>query len=363
MAIIFTNLILESILDSVTSFGLYIFDMKNPIKILLRVKEFDIPLNRIDIWVTEAIKASNSTKQELNYNQISLSRSRVKKLIENNNLEIDGIIINDPSFKIKVDQTIKIVLPTPEDPIPLPQNINLEVIYEDEFLIILNKKAGIVVHPAPGSPDRTLVNALLYHCGKRLQGIGGVKRPGIVHRLDKNTSGVMVVAKTELSHFKLCEMFNHHDLDRRYHAIVWGQPKNKGLVEKPIGRSFVNRKKMAISEKGKMALTKWKILDIYPPLATLIECKLETGRTHQIRVHLSDLGHSVVGDPLYGKPLTQKKLENNLYKQKFQLVKSFDRQALHAKKLSFNHPITSKFLEFETPIPNDMVNLINILKN
>ena len=284
-------------------------------------------------------------------------------MIESNNLEIDEIINNDPSLKIKINQTIRIFLPIPEEAIPLPENISLDIIYEDEFLIVINKQAGMVVHPAPGNPNNTLVNALLYHCGKNLLGIGGVKRPGIVHRLDKNTSGVMVVAKTEISHIKLCEMFSHHDLDRRYNAIVWGQPQNEGIVEKPIARSFINRKKMAISEKGKIALTKWKILDIFTPLASLIECKLETGRTHQIRVHLSDLGHSVIGDTLYGKPLPSKKLPSNISKDKFKLLKSFNRQALHAKKLSFNHPITRKFLEFDTSIPKDIFNLINILKS
>ena len=337
--------------------------MKNPIKILLRVKDFDIPLNRIDVWVTEAIKVSTTAKQELNKYHLLLTRSRIKKLIESNNLEIDHIINNDPSLKIKINQTVSFFLPIPEESIPLPENINLDIIYEDEFLIVINKKAGMVVHPAPGNPNKTLVNALLHHCGKNLHGIGGVKRPGIVHRLDKNTSGVIVVAKTEVSHIKLCEMFSHHDLDRRYNAIVWGQPQNEGIIEKPIARSFINRKKMAVSEKGKMALTKWKILDIYTPLATLIECKLETGRTHQIRVHLSDLGHSVIGDNLYGRPLPSKKLPNNICKEKFKLLKSFNRQALHAKKISFNHPITRKFLEFETSIPKDILNLIKILRN
>ncbi len=302
-------------------------------------------------------------KKGLNKYNLSLTRSRVKKLIESNSLEIDEVINNDPSLKVKINQIIKIYLPIPKEPIPLPENIKLDIIYEDEFLIVINKKAGMVVHPAPGNPDKTLVNALLHHCGRNLQGIGGVKRPGIVHRLDKNTSGVMVVAKTEISHTELCKMFSHHDLDRRYNALVWGQPKDEGLIEKPIGRSSINRKKMAISKIGKMALTKWKILDIYTPLATLIECKLETGRTHQIRVHLSDLGHSVVGDTLYGSPLSIKKLPSNLYKEKLKLVKTFSRQALHAKKLSFNHPITKKFLEFDTSIPKDMLNLIKILKS
>ena len=336
--------------------------MLNPIKIELVVKKFDLPVNRLDTWVTEAIKASPTSKQELDSNNLSLSRSRVKKLIENFNLQIDGVTINDPSFKIKDYQSITLIIPKPDDAIPFPEKIDLEILYEDKFIIVLNKKAGIVVHPAPGSPNGTLVNALLYHCGDTLQGIGGVKRPGIVHRLDKNTSGVMVVAKTELSHARLCKTFSSHDLDRRYNAIVWRQPQNKGLIEKPIGRSTFDRKKMAVSNKGKMAITQWKVLDIYPPLASLIECKLETGRTHQIRVHFSDLGHSIIGDPLYGKPLSPKKILDKIHKEKIASARLFQRQALHATKLSFLHPINNKYLEFISPLPSDINDLINILK-
>ncbi len=344
-----------------SSFGLNILDMVNPIKIILQVKDFDLSINRLDLWITEAIKASDDAKQELNKNNLLLSRSRVKKLIESDNIEVDGIKIKDPSFKIKANHTIKIYLPIPTESIPSPQNINLEILYEDEFLLVLNKQAGMVVHPAPGNPDKTLVNALLYHCGESLQGIGGVKRPGIVHRLDKNTSGVMVVAKTELSHAKLCEIFSNHDLDRRYNAIVWGQPVGKGIIEKPIGRSTINRKKMTICNKGKSAITKWKVLNTFLPFATLIECKLETGRTHQIRVHLSDLGHSIVGDPTYGKPLAKRKIINHFSKEKLKLIKQFDRQALHAIKLSFKHPITNHNLDFISPLPYDMIKLIEIL--
>ena len=337
--------------------------MINPIKIQLIVKDFDIPTKRLDVWVTEAIKASPVSKQDLDSNNLSLSRSRVKKLIENNNLKIDGIIINDPSFKIKNFQLITIIIPIPNNAIPSPENIHLKILYEDNFILVLDKDVGMVVHPAPGSPNGTLVNALLYHCGNTLQGIGGVKRPGIVHRLDKNTSGVMVVAKTELSHARLCETFMAHDLDRRYNAIVWRQPHNEGIIKKPIGRSIFDRKKMAISTKGKMAITKWKVLDIYPPLASLVECKLETGRTHQIRVHFSDLGHSIIGDPLYGKPMSQKRIVDNVDKQKITSARLFKRQALHATKLSFMHPMTKKYLEFISPLPDDINQLIDILKN
>ena len=337
--------------------------MINPIKISLSIKDFDIPYDRLDVWVTEAIKVSGFAKQELNNSNLSLSRSRIKKLIEGKNIKIDGVEVKDPSFKIKNSEVITIQFPPADNPIPLPEKIDLEILYEDQYIIILNKQAGIVVHPAPGSPNGTLVNALLYHCGKSLEGIGGVKRPGIVHRLDKNTSGVMVVAKTETAHVNLCETFSNHDLDRRYNAIVWGHPTNIGIIEKPIGRSSFNRKKMAVSPRGKMAITKWKVLDVYAPVASLIECKLETGKTHQIRVHLSDMGHSIIGDDLYGKSLSENRYRNSFYKEKVQRMKSFNRQALHATKLSFNHPITGKYIEFISPLPKDINQLIEILKN
>ena len=336
--------------------------MTYPLEIILPVKDFNIITNRLDVWITKAIKASDESKQELNKKSLSLSRSRVKKLIETNQIEVNNLIIKDPSFKIKPNHIVKVNLPIAIEAIPSAQNINLDILYEDQFLLILNKKAGMVVHPAPGHPDKTLVNALLFHCGKSLKGIGGVKRPGIVHRLDKNTSGVMVVAKTELCHIKLCKIFSNHDLDRRYNAIVWGQPSTKGIINKPIGRSAINRKKMTISNNGKLAITKWRILDIYSPLASLIECKLETGRTHQIRVHLSDLGHSIVGDPTYGKSLLKKKVISAFSEESLKLIKQFDRQALHATKLSFEHPITKKYLDFASPLPADMKELIRVLK-
>ena len=336
--------------------------MINPIKISLFIKDYDISYGRLDVWVTEAIKVSSFAKQQLNDSNLSLSRSRIKKLIEGKNIKIDGLEVKDPSFKIKNSKLITIQFPAAENPIPLPEKIDLEILYEDQYIIILNKQAGIVVHPAPGSPNGTLVNALLYHCGKSLEGIGGVKRPGIVHRLDKNTSGVMIIAKTEAAHVNLCKTFSNHDLDRRYNAIVWGQPANIGVIEKPIGRSSFNRKKMAISPQGKMARTKWKVLDVYAPLACLIECKLETGKTHQIRVHLSDMGHSVIGDDLYGKSYTENKYRNNTHKEKIQHLNSFNRQALHATKLSLNHPITKKYMEFTSPLPKDINKLIKIFK-
>ncbi len=362
IAIIFIALILDITKEVFSVFGSNILDMTVPIKILLVVKDFNLPFERLDTWITEAIKVSDSTKQLLNENNFSISRSRVKNLIEDKQVKADGVIINNPSLKIKNCEVIEILLPEPKEAIPLPENIKLDILYEDNFIIVINKKSGMVVHPAPGSYNGTLVNALLYHCGENLKGIGGVKRPGIVHRLDKNTSGVMVIAKTELSHRNLSKIFFNHDLDRRYNAIVWGQPINEGFIEKPIGRSQLNRKKMAVVEKGKIAITKWKILDIFSPFASLIECKLETGRTHQIRVHMSYLGHSIIGDDLYGKPLAQKYFKNLYLKEKNKLIKSFSRQALHATKLCFNHPINNKYLEFSSQLPEDISVLIENLK-
>ena len=362
IAKIFIILILETTKDVFSFLGLNVSDMRVPIKISLNVNDFSLPYERIDLWVTEAIKVSEETKQQINFNNLSLSRSRIKTLIESKHLKVDGLTIVNPSFKVKNCKTIQIILPIPVNPIPSAEYIKLDILYEDDFIIVLNKNSGMVVHPAPGYPNGTLVNALLYHCGNNLQGIGGVKRPGIVHRLDKNTSGVMVVAKTETAHLNLSRIFFNHDLDRRYNAIVWGQPLSKGIIKKPIGRSLFNRKKMSVVQKGKMAITKWKILEIYSPLASLLECKLETGRTHQIRVHMSDLGHSIIGDDLYGKIPSHKVFKNNSVKDKTKLIKSFKRQALHATKLCFEHPISNKYMEFSSSLPKDITNLIDNLR-
>ena len=363
IAIIFIVFILEITKDAFSFLGLNILVMTIPIKISLNVKDFSLPYQRLDVWVTEAIKVSDQTKQQLNLNDFSFSRSRIKTLIEGNHLKVDGIIINNPSFKVTNCEKIQISLPIPIEPIPLPEDIRIEIIYEDDFIIVLNKESGMVVHPAPGSPNATLVNALLHYCGDSLKGIGGIKRPGIVHRLDKNTSGVMVIAKTEIAHTNLCKIFFNHDLDRRYNAVVWGQPINHGIIEKPIARSKLNRKKMSVIQNGKVAITKYKILEIYPPFASLLECKLETGKTHQIRVHMSNLGHSIIGDDLYGRPPSQKKFKSNVIKEKIKLIKSFNRQALHATKLSFNHPINDKYMEFSSNLPKDIIGLIENLKS
>ena len=238
----------------------------------------------------------------------SLTRSRVKALIESRRVALaDGRTIEEPSRKVKTGECFIVDIPEPEPAAPRPQAIDLDILYEDSDLLVLNKPAGMVVHPAPGNPDGTLVNALLAHCGDSLSGIGGVRRPGIVHRLDKDTSGVMVVAKNDRSHQALAKLFAAHDLTRIYQALVWGGPKaQKGTIEAAIGRHPVDRKRMAVrNSSGRMAVTEyWVERRFGPPLApvaSLLGAKLGTGRTHQVRVHLAHLGCPVVGDPVYGR--------------------------------------------------------------
>jgi len=243
----------------------------------------------------------------------------------------------------------------------LPQDLPLDILYEDEHLIIINKAAGMVVHPAPGHPDGTLVNALLHHCGETLLGIGGERRPGIVHRLDKDTSGVMVAAKHQAAHEGLSALFAEHDLERTYQAVLWGAPSpTSGVVEGAIGRDRMNRKKMAVDLKhGKEAVTHYQVLKHLGLGATQVACTLETGRTHQIRVHMSAIGHSLMGDPLYGRASPARKARFTEEQQK--AIAAFPRQALHAAVLGFVHPITKDFVRFESELPADMENLINAL--
>ena len=235
------------------------------------------------------------------------------------------------------------------------QDIPLTIVFEDEHLLVVDKPAGLVVHPAAGNLDGTLVNALLHHCGGSLSGIGGVARPGIVHRIDKDTSGLLVVAKTNVAHEGLARQFAAHSIDRRYLAIVNGIPKAKeGTIDAPLARSAANRKKIAIVEgrRGKRAVTHWKRLNVLKD-AALVECRLETGRTHQVRVHMASIGHPLVGDPVYGRAgKTHGKILKEL---------QFHRQALHAAELGFIHPATKHRLSFSSPMPPDMQELFNAL--
>jgi len=297
-----------------------------------------------------------------------VSRSRLKALIKDGN--VSGIAngdrktIKSPSYGVKLGEVFTVVTPEPEDPDPQPEDIPLDVIFEDEHLIVINKAAGMVVHPAPGSPTGTLVNALLYHCGDSLSGIGGVKRPGIVHRIDKETSGLLVMAKNDKTHIGLSEQFADHTTERRYIAVCRGLPKPlSGKIEGNIARHPVDRKRMAVSERGgKWAVTHYKPLATYTqagtPLATQIECQLETGRTHQIRVHMAHIGHPLVGDPVYGG---SNKLSNRIKGPVRAALQSFKRQALHAKSLGFMHPISGKAFKFESELPYDIKELLEAL--
>ena len=284
-----------------------------------------------------------------------LSRERIKALIADGKVAIDGEAAASPSAKVAPGARYEIHLPPPDDPQARPQDIALTIAYEDEHLIVVDKPAGMVVHPAAGNRDGTLVNALLHHCAGQLSGIGGVARPGIVHRIDKDTSGLIVVAKTDRAHEGLARQFADHSIERVYTAICNGHPAPPaGTIDERIGRSDANRKKMAVlpkdSSRGKHAVTRYKTMERLAHCA-LIECRLETGRTHQIRVHLASIGHALVGDPVYGRasaplrPILQ------------QL--GFDRQALHAGVLGFVHPVTGTALRLRSEIPADMRELID----
>lgn len=286
------------------------------------------------------------------------SRSRIKALIEQGHCKRNHVPIKNPSTPIKTNDKIELQIPEVKEYSLIPQDIPLEILFEDNHLIVINKPAGLVVHPAPGNENGTLVNALLAHCGDSLSGIGGEKRPGIIHRLDKDTSGVMVVAKSEQALSKLSADFADRTINRLYHAICWGIPNpSPGSIEGNIGRDPYDRKKMTIVKKGgKYAKTNYKIQKIINPAVSFIQCKLDTGRTHQIRVHLSKQGHPLIGDPVYLKriPAIAKILPID---QRNELL-DFPRQALHATLLGFNHPISNKYHEFETSLPQDMERLI-----
>ena len=281
----------------------------------------------------------------------TLSRERLKSLIRSGAVEAAGQPVRDPATKVRGEEAFRVAVPEPTAAHNEPQDISLKVVFEDEHLLVVDKPAGLVVHPAAGNLDGTLVNALLHHCGGSLSGIGGVARPGIVHRIDKDTSGLLVVAKSDVAHEGLARQFAAHSIDRRYLAIVNGVPRSaQGKIDAPLARSAANRKKIAIVEgsRGKRAVTHWRRLQ---PLrdAALVECRLETGRTHQVRVHMASIGHPLLGDPVYGRNRPEhRELLNRL---------NFKRQALHAAHLGFVHPITSAALSFSSEIPDDMQGL------
>ena len=289
-----------------------------------------------------------------------LTRSRIKALIETGHVVSGGETINHPSTRVKSGQTFAILVPEARESELVAQEIPLDVVFEDAELIVIDKPPGLVVHPAPGNPDRTLVNALIAHCGESLKGVGGVRRPGIVHRLDKDTSGLIVAAKTEAAHRELVRQFAGREIERVYTALVWGRPRPaSGKIEGNIGRSPRNRKKMAVLARGgRPAVTRYKTVQSWSGgSVSQVECRLETGRTHQIRVHLAARGHAVIGDPLYGRG-GKGRLQRLLGITEAAASGIINRQALHARSLAFRHPASGQWVKWESALPADMMGLI-----
>ena len=295
-----------------------------------------------------------------------LSRSRLKALILAGDVAIGERTIRDPGHRVNAGDAVAIVIPAPEPAAPQAEAIPLNVVYEDAEIVVIDKPRGLVVHPAAGNWTGTLVNALIAHCGESLSGIGGVARPGIVHRLDKDTTGLMVVAKTDRAHRSLSSQFADHGrsgpLKRGYLAFVWGAPERpKGMIEAPIARHPRARDKMAVRAGGREAVTHWEVLERYPsgggdaPVASLLACRLETGRTHQIRVHLAHIGHPLLGDHAYGSGFKTK--AGQLAPEARTALEALGRQALHAYLLGIEHPLTGESLEFRSELPGDLVRL------
>ena len=302
-----------------------------------------------------------------------MSRSRLQRLLRDGHVEMAGGRVTDPSARPDIGATVRLAAPPPEPATPAAEPIPLVIVHEDDEVVVIDKPAGLVVHPGAGHGTGTLVNALLAHCGDSLSGIGGVARPGIVHRLDKDTSGLLVVAKTDRAHKSLSAQFADHGrtgpLERAYLAFVWGAPEpRRGTVEAALGRSSANREKMAIvtPERGRHAVTHYRVEELFPsgasnprsqiePVASLVRCELETGRTHQIRVHLAHLHHPLLGDGVYGAGFRTKIAR--LPAEARALVEALGRQALHATLLQFSHPATGEVLRFDSPLPRDLAGL------
>ena len=317
---------------------------------------------RSEKLVVAAEEAGERLDRVLAQRLAELSRSRHKALILAGRVAIDGATIRDPGHRVNAGATVVLELPPAEAAEPAPENIPLAVVFEDDELIVIDKPAGLVVHPAAGNWTGTLVNALIAHCGESLSGVGGVKRPGIVHRLDKDTTGLMVAAKTDRAHLALSRQFADHGrtgpLRRGYLAFVWGVPdRPRGTIDKPIDRHPRARDKMAVRAGGREAVTHWEVLERYPgtdgkPVASLLACRLETGRTHQIRVHLAAIGHPLLGDDVYGPGFKTK--ANQLPAEAKSALEALGRQALHAYLLAVEHPSRGKNLEFRSELPDDL---------
>jgi 23S rRNA pseudouridine1911/1915/1917 synthase len=317
--------------------------------------------------IVPAEAAGQRLDQWLAASLAGLSRSRVQALIRQGAVSVGGKQAAEPNRKLVAGEHVAVTIPEPQDPEPQGEPIPLAILHEDAEIIVINKPAGLVVHPGAGNWTGTLVNALIHHCGDSLSGIGGVRRPGIVHRLDKDTSGVMVVAKTDAAHRALSDAFADHgragDLERAYQALVWGAPaRNQGIIDAPLGRAH-DRVLRAVVPGGRddarHAVTRYTVLERYPAgeaMASFVECRLETGRTHQIRVHMAHIGHPVIGDPDYGRVFRTK--ANRLPEPLRAAVTGFPRQALHAWLLAFRHPQTHISMRFEAPMPADMAALL-----
>lgn len=279
----------------------------------------------------------------------TLTRAAAVRLTESGDVTLNGKTASK-SDKVKIGNVVEITYPEPVSSEAVPQDIPLDIIYEDDDLLVVNKPKGMVVHPAAGNPDGTLVNALLYHCGDSLSGIGGVVRPGIVHRIDKDTSGLLMVAKNDAAHLKLSEQIKEHSFTREYEAVIIGHLKEqKGSIDAPIGRSKNDRKKMAVTElNSKNAVTRYEVLEEYPGFS-YVRLRLETGRTHQIRVHMAYLGHPLAGDGVYGGRNAERIMEGG--------------QCLHARKIGFKHPTTGKYMEFTSPLPEYFTKFLEKLRN
>ena len=297
-----------------------------------------------------------------------ISRSRLQGLIETGAVKRGDATIRDGNTRVKPGEIYTLDVPAPIPATPQAQDIPLNVVYEDKDLIVIDKQAGLVVHPAAGNLDGTLVNALIAHCGASLAGLGGEMRPGIVHRLDKDTSGLLVAAKNERTMTSLGKQFAKHTIERAYHAIVWGSPRlGDGVIDTQIGRNPFDRKRMGVLRGGgKNARTRYRVIERFGdparPFASLIECRLETGRTHQIRVHLTHLGHPLIGDPAYGKARQPPRAKTPAEVEAFAAAADFPRQALHAYLLGFHHPGLDKSMRFESPWPADFAALVKALR-
>ncbi|AQS40933.1 MAG: Pseudouridine synthase [Candidatus Tokpelaia hoelldobleri] len=326
------------------------------------VTEDDSDKQRLDQWLAARLASD-------------LSRSRIQALIRAGQVAVDGVEISEPRFRLRAGQVVTLEIPPATEAVPAAENIPLDILYEDGDVIIINKPAGLVVHPGNGNWDGTLVNALIYHCGDSLSGIGGVRRPGIVHRLDKDTTGVMVAAKNDRAHRHLSAQFADHGrtgvLQRAYKALVWGVPERaKGTIELALGRAARDRTRQAVVHPeradARHAVTRYTVLEKFGPrddataLASLLECRLETGRTHQIRVHMAHIGHPLIGDQDYGSAFKTK--ANRLDEPARGIVQAFPRQALHAWLLTFAHPVSDEVMTFTADLPDDMQKLVDCLR-